>query len=128
MTLHTAAPWVRTWLDGIAEEAERADEAARNAEAVAAAHAVIRSQYPHKVSDIRRACAVLLQLGNPDQQDEADKMLQSLALPHVRPRRVTVRPAPTPAQRIGRRMARDVLLGALVTVWAVYFLLIVVMA
>jgi hypothetical protein len=121
MTLHTAAPWVRTWLDGIAEEAERADEAARNAEAVAAAHAVIRSQYPHKASDIRRACAVLLQLGNPDQQDEADDTLQELAL---RARRVTVKPAP----RIGCRMARDVLLGALVTVWATYFLLIVVMA
>jgi hypothetical protein len=121
MTLHTAAPWVRTWLDGIAEEAERADEAARNAEAVAAAHAVIRSRLPHKVRDIRHACAVLLQLGNPDQQAEADDTLQELAL---RARRVTVKPAP----RIGYRMARDVLIGALVTVWCVWLILVLTLA
>jgi hypothetical protein len=122
MTLHTAAPWVRTWLDGIAEEAERADQDARNAEAVAAARALIRSPYPHKVRDIRLACYTLRNLGDPTDRHEADRMLQALG--PVRPRRIVVKPAP----RIGYRMARDVLIGAAVTVWAVYFLLIVVMA
>jgi hypothetical protein len=115
---------VRPWLDQVAREAEQADEAARNAEDVAAAHALIRSFEPHRVSDIRQACAVLRALGNRDQQAEAEDKLQAMAVAPYMPRRIVVKPAP----RIGRRMARDVLLGALVTVWAVYFLLIVVMA
>jgi hypothetical protein len=113
MTLHTAAPWVRTWLDGIAEEAERADEAAKRAEAIAASQEILRHQLWHSPEDVQLARETLRALG---------------VQPEVRPRRVTVRPAPPPAPRIGYRMARDVLLGALVTVWAVYFLLIVVMA
>jgi hypothetical protein len=121
MTVQTAFP-VATWLDGIAEEAERLDQDARNAEAVAAARALIRSPYPHKVRDIRLACYTLQKLGNADDRKDAADMLQALGPVH--PRRITVKPAP----RIGYRMARDVLLGALVTVWATYFLLIVVMA
>ena len=114
--LHSFAG-VRPWLDEIAQEAERA-------QAVAAAHAIIRSRAPHRVADIRKACAVLLTYGDADQRQEAADMLDALAL---RARRITVKPAPPPYSN-SFRMARDVLVGAAVTVWAVYFLLIVVMA
>jgi hypothetical protein len=68
---------------------------------------------------------VLLTLGDRDDQAEAEDMLQALALREPRrPRRIVVKPAP----RIGYRMARDVLLGALVTVWACWLLLVLTLA
>jgi hypothetical protein len=84
-------------------------------EAVSAARAILRSHAPHTVGTIRMACATLQTLGDGTDWIEAREMLRAIA-------------ATKPRYSRDVTLARDVLIGAAVFVWASWLVLVMVMA
>jgi len=63
----------------------RAETLDARAELVRHGRAVLRSEQPHRVSDIRQACAYLQTYGDATDYQEAAMMLRALNMPVERP-------------------------------------------